>query len=312
MNIKRSVRLTRRSYRRKLIMFGVSIFMSLALVATGFAAWVLSNDATKEESGAVEIAAVHEESVEISEIEFIADNDKQTAPKNFTFEPLESDTYGRVRYDGKSNPENLDVKFQWSIDNYQIVGKIFIDFKVPANVYTAIERGWLYIDRQNPESSDTTGFEVIGDETKDGKNYKVLRYVVQGGQGEITADKTSPDGVVDYKVVDKTGDVVNKVTFTMNIAFKWGEAFDEMNPGIYYDTPPAQDNPAPDEYGANIDYDEVKKTLNEFKATLHGLHLLENFDIDEFNDLPEVVKEEDYYDKNPIPNYIIVINAQVA
>jgi len=308
MNIKRSVRLTRRSYRRKLIMFGVSIFMSLALVATGFAAWVLSNDASKEAEGLVEIAAVHEESVEISDIKFLKDNgDESTSDldRSFVFEPREGDTNGRVRY-GKSSeddtdtkPEDLDVKFKWSIDNYQIVGEVFVDFKIPVNVYDAIDAGWIDIDLQNADTEDNTGFKVIGDETKDGKDYKVLRYVVQTAQGTITAN--GGDGVVSY-TVEKDGDTVTKVNFVMEIEFTWGEVFGAQNPGDYYDDDPV---------GSAVDYDDVKLTLNTFRATLHGLDHLENFDMDTFNALPES-DQKTLCDQNPIPNYIIVINAQVA
>lgn len=300
MNIKRSVRLTRRSYRRKLIMFGASIFASLALVATGFAAWVLSNDAKKEESGEVVIAAVHEESVDISDIQFIKDDPNNEAEKadSFIFEPLESDTLGRVRYDGSSDPENLDVKFQWSIDNYQIVGNVYVDFKIPATVYSAIEAGWIDIDVK--DANETSGFELRSDETiKNEQNadvsYKVLRYYIQNQQGAITAADQSEDGVVSY-TVEKDGDTVSKVTFTMNIAFTWGDEFDGLNPGIYYDTP-YEDGVS----GANVEYEDVKKTLNELKATLHGLTY------DEYMEL-----EESEIEDLKVENYIIVINAEVA
>ena len=306
MNIKRSVRLTRRSYRRKLIMFGVSIFMSLALVATGFAAWVLSNDATKEESGAVEIAAVHEESVEISNIQFLDANGNVSEldlDKSFVFEPKEGDTTGRVRY-GKSSeddidtkPENLDVKFQWSIDNYQIVGDIFVDFKIPANVYKAIEDGWIDINIQEVDEGAVGGFELIGDETKDGKNYKVLRYYIQTNQGTITGEGNVGNGVVTY-TVDKDGDTVTKVYFVMEIEFTWGELFGGQNPGYYYDTDPV---------GAAVEYDDVKKALNTFKATLHGIDPDTYMGLDEA-DQKNLCKDPEYL----IPNYIIVINAQVA
>lgn len=306
MNIKRSVRLTRRSYRRKLIMFGVSIFMSLALVATGFAAWVLSNDASKEAEGLVEIAAVHEESVEISDIKFLKDNgDESTSDldRSFVFEPREGDTSGRVRY-GKSSeddtdtkPEDLDVKFKWSIDNYQIVGEVFVDFKIPVNVYEAIDAGWIDIDRKDAEAGDTIGFETVAGSSD--PNYVLLRYYVQTNQGAITAN--GGDGVVSY-TVEKDGDTVTKVNFVMDIEFTWGTVFGGMNPGDYYDDDPV---------GSAVDYDDVKLTLNTFRATLHGLDHLENLDMATFNALSES-DQKALCDEHPIPNYIIVINAQVA
>ena len=279
--------------------------MSLALVATGFAAWVLSNDASEELEGKVEIAAVHEESVDISNIQFIKDDPTNDAERadSFIFEPQAGDTTGRVRYDGSSHPENLDVKFQWTIDNYQIVGEIFVDFKIPANVYKALdaENGWLYIDRQNADTGDNTGFKVIGDETKDGKDYKVLRYVVQTAQGAINASGQTEDGVVKYEVAP--GDVVNTVTFTMNIAFEWGDTFHGDNPGEYYDQS-YQDDPAA---GSAVDFQTMKDTLNTFKATLHGIDPADYIGLEE--DAQKALCEEP---EHKIPNYIIVINAQVA
>ena len=72
-------RLTRKSYRRKLIMFGASIFMSLALVATGFAAWVLSKDAQVQDNGSVEVGKITESNIEIEGITFVKD-DKGNSP----------------------------------------------------------------------------------------------------------------------------------------------------------------------------------------------------------------------------------------
>lgn len=37
-------KLTRNSYKRKIILFGVIVFMSIALISTGFAAWVMSQE----------------------------------------------------------------------------------------------------------------------------------------------------------------------------------------------------------------------------------------------------------------------------
>ena len=301
MNIKRSVRLTRRSYRRKLIMFGVSIFMSLALVATGFAAWVLSKDAQKTESGAVEIGAVTEASVEISEITFIKDNEAQVNPDKFIFEPLESDTTGRVRYDGESAPENLDVKFTWTISNYQIVGDLFIDFKVPATVYTAVTEGWLSLPAGFVLQDATEEIPADQNGTDAAATYKVLRYTIQNQAGALRESGSTDDGVLSYTVT-KDADIVTAVTFTMNIPFSWGADFEGLNPGIYYDT----DFPEAPSKGTGVDFDEVKSTLNKFKATLHGIEYNETFE-----DLSEDDKKT-LYDESPVAKYFIVINANVA
>ncbi len=274
------------------------MFMSLALVATGFAAWVLSKDAQKEESGAVEIGAVTEASVEISEITFLKDNDAQVNPDRFVFEPLSTDTTGRVRYDGESAPENLDVKFTWSISNYQIVGDLFVDFLVPEAVYTAITEEWLAL----PEGfALQTATETKKNDDQEDVTYKVLRYTIQNQAGAITASGATNDGILSYTVT-KDGDTVSAVAFTMNIPFSWGAEFDGLNPGIYYDTP----YPDAPSKGTGVDFNVVKATLNQFKAKLHGIEYNETFE-----GLPEGDKKT-LYDENPIDKYYIIINANVA
>lgn len=293
MKKNKSTRLTRRSYKRKLIIFGVSIFMSIALSATGFAAWVISKDTQKHIDGKVEIGAVTEASVEIEGLDFV--ENKNT----FIFEPLESDTTGRVRYDGSSKPENLNVQFTWTIKNYQIVGDVFVEFKLPSAVYTAVTEGWLSI----PGDFTMAAPETIGD-----VNYTVLRYTIQAPSDpnnpkpRITENGSTSDGLLEYVVTKDDDGLVKDVTFTMDINFEWGSAFNGDNPGIYYDKTYEQ---YPNT-GAEVSYADLKDTLNKFKATLHGL---------EYNDAFKALSEEakaEKYTQNPIDKYYIYINAQVA
>ena len=296
MNKTKNMRFTRHSYKRKLVIFGVSIFMSIALSATGFAAWVISKDTKKQLEGSVEIGAVTEASVEITDMSFIGtENDK-----NFRFEPLENDTSGRVRYDGNSLPENLDVEFTWKIKNYQIVSDVFVEFKLPSTVYDAVERDWIALPN---------GFEMSAPEEIDDKEYTVLKYRIQDPKNpddpkpKITNSGSTTDGILSYEVTkDETTGLAKEVVFTMKIAFEWGEAFKGDNPGIYYDKAYADDIIA----GENVPYETVKATLNEFKATLHGITYNE-----EFEAKSEEAKANDYVD-NPIGKYYIVINATVA
>ena len=312
MTKKRNVRLTRRSYRRKLIMFGVSIFMSLALTATGFAAWVLSKDAQKKAEGTVEIGAVTESIVEITNIEFLRDESdpESVDPAKFVFEPKENDTVGRVRYDGKSQPENLGVKFTWTVKNFEIVGDMFVDFKVPATVYTAIEKGWLTLPMK---TGDTTGFELL-EKTEEiaTKTYKVLRYSIN--TATLTADGKTADGILEYDVTTNDS-AVTQVVFTMKIDFAWGEVFDGKNPSEYYDFNYSNEEGYTGEpaMGTDISYNEVKATLSEFKHTLHGLTYTRDAEtgLDEtFEALPQNEKDKLYND-NPIDKYYVEINAKV-
>lgn len=287
MNKNKNMRFTRRSYKRKLIIFGVSIFMSIALSATGFAAWLISKDTNQDTNGQVQIGAVSEASVEISDITFIGD------VNNFIFEPLEEDVTGRVRYDGTSAPENLGVEFTWTIKNYQTVSDVFVEFKLPASVYTAVTKGWLSLSDK---------FELSAPTEINGTAYTVLKYKIQESANKIT-DNGSKDGIIEYTVTkDESTGLPSEVVFTMNIDFEWGDEFHGDNPGVYYDESYEDDPTA----GINVSYAELKATLNEFKATLHGITYNADFEA-----LSEADKAAQYTQK-PIKDYFIVINATVA
>ena len=155
------MRLTRKSYRRKLIMFGFSVFMSLALTATGFAAWVLSKDAVKNTEGQVQVGAVTEKTIEISDITFTKKDGNGAAIKSFLFEPAKDDSEGRVRWNGVDF-ENMDLTIQWTIVNYQLVGDYYVEFKLPAGIYNAIEEGYITL---SDSFTDTEKTETVDDET---------------------------------------------------------------------------------------------------------------------------------------------------
>lgn len=280
---RKLVKLTRSAYKRKIIMFGVSIFMSLALTATGFAAWVLSKDAKVQTEGGIEVGAVTEANVEIKDLVF-SEKDVLGEPiKNFVFEPLASDTTGRVRYDGESKPEDMDIMLQWKVVNYQNVDNLFVDFKIPATVKAAIDLGYIALPESFAIQQQT---ETIGEQT-----YYVAKYDIGN---TITATGASDDGLLSYTVTDDAG--VRTVVFTMKVQFLWGATFGGVNPGLYYDSAE----------GNTVAYDTVKATLNQFKATIHGI----TYDA-AFEAKTEAQKDE-LYTQNPIDKYYFIVNATVA
>ncbi len=245
----RRVRLTRRSYRRKLVAFGVAIFISIALLATGFAAWMLSTDAHANTTGGVAVADVSDAGVEVTDINFAGDI------KDFTFEPVKDDNDGRVRWDEKSGTyEDLDIQISWTVKNAHSVGTTSIAFEIPEAIQNAIDKNYL-------DLPDAFGTGVKG--TNKDTNKVVYTYTV----ADITAlldpqvnlltatklphDSANPNGpMYDMK-------------YTLTLKFLWGTHFEKVNPSIYYDTVEA---------GINTPYNEVKKTLLDIKSTIYGVN----------------------------------------
>lgn len=98
------VKMTRKSYKRRKIILGVSLFSSVSFkYLLDFAAWVLASQAEAEKTGNITVGTVSDSSIKISNVQFKDDND------SFIFEPKESDKTGRVRSDKTGPYENLSV-----------------------------------------------------------------------------------------------------------------------------------------------------------------------------------------------------------
>lgn len=153
-------KLTRNSYKRKIILFGVIVFMSIALISTGFAAWVMSQEKKKSTSGNVTVGAVTEGNIEVT-------LDPLTV-KDFKFEPKESDTTGRVRND-KTNFESLTVTVTGTIKNTQFLKEATIKMNVKDAVKQAETDGYIIL----PECANS---EVVLTLTESGTNEKKFSY----------------------------------------------------------------------------------------------------------------------------------------
>lgn len=155
-------KLTRNSYKRKIILFGVIVFMSIALISTGFAAWVMSQEKKQSTSGNVTVGAVTEGNIEV-----ILD---ELTVKDFKFEPKESDTTGRVRND-KTNFESLTVTVTGTIKNTQFLKEATIKMNVKDAVKQAETAGYIIL----PECANS---EVVLTLTESGTNEKKFSYEI--------------------------------------------------------------------------------------------------------------------------------------
>lgn len=153
-------KLTRNSYKRKIILFGVIVFMSIALISTGFAAWVMSQEKKQSTSGNVSVGAVTEGNIEV-----ILD---ELTVKDFKFEPKEGDNTGRVRSDG-TNFESLTVTVTGTIKNTQFLKEATIKMNVKDAVKQAETAGYIIL----PECANS---EVVLTLTESGTNEKKFSY----------------------------------------------------------------------------------------------------------------------------------------
>ena len=217
-------KLTRNSYKRKIILFGVIVFMSIALISTGFVAWVMSQEKKQSTSGNVTVGAVTEGNIEV-----ILD---PLTVKDFKFEPKESDTTGRVRNDG-TNFESLTVTVTGTIKNTQFLKEATIKMNVKDAVkittdYLSKEQGEERMKqdsslKENPnliKAFDTS--KDISDTNPDYKEVKIAFKVVEPNSSKkilVNAAQISDDS-------DEDG---NEVDDEDSIPDKWNEGEDDQD-----------------------------------------------------------------------------------
>ena len=226
-------KITRRSYKRKKIVMGLALLGAIGLVSTGFAAWVLSSNANKEQGTGLKVGQVAESSMEIQELEVKGLDTKRGSetlgseiPTTvFSFNPKYNDNTGRVRYgaEGDECGERLSLTITGKVTEAQNLGSLTIGPKsVPDKVLQA----------------ETDGYIVVPACLK----------------GVVTLSNPA-----DYTVT--TNDGISVASFTYKVEFLWGSLFNGMNPAEYYDD-------LTEEQASNS---EINQKLTNMHSLLDGL-----------------------------------------
>ena len=87
--------------------------MSIALISTGFAAWVLSQDDEQTTDGNVQVGIVADSSIDITLEKLnniLVTNETASGKFSFNFEPEANDSFGRVTWQDEAESMNLIVQ----------------------------------------------------------------------------------------------------------------------------------------------------------------------------------------------------------
>ena len=156
--------LTRRSYRRKRIVGGLSLFMALALISSGFATFVISSQSNKDGQGNVQVGTVSDKAMTIT-----IDNDDNLG--SFVLDTKKIDNRGAVRSDATTTQEeNLSITITGSITNFDYLGKLNIRLSALEDEDTfledAVEKGYIVL----PECASIDGYNFTNEEINAVKN----------------------------------------------------------------------------------------------------------------------------------------------
>ena len=234
-------KLTRKSYQRKAMVVGATAFAGIALMATGFAAWVISSSATKNVQGNVNVGVVSDKSIKLT-VNPITDK--------FSFDSKRDDKTGRVRCDGK-NWENLSITVSGEYTNPDMVNKFNI----------ALRMGTVASEDADPVF-DTKAETRFTNAAAEPNKYIVLPACFgPAGVDFNTTGETGGEGKTLTVASDKS-----KATFSYTISFAWGDHFkdtlgtkENLNPSEFYDSTTGTTN-----YGG----DAYKEDLNKFFKAL--------------------------------------------
>ena len=226
-------KLTRRSYKRKKVAFAAVILGGVALVSSGFAAWVLSNDVNQKNDGGIKYGTITDGTLKMEVFSFSNEaedkkGEKLTAEAKlneyFSFDADEKDTAGtqtenshknRMYWQekGEEKPECLSNTFVVEItSDTDTLDNFNIKLSVTGGSF---EKGVAAEYVVLPNCFSDTGVKISTWGDSAGSSLENDSY---------TATKT--------KLEDNTF----KWTIQYTISFKWGGRFNGKNPCYFFDS----------------------------------------------------------------------------
>lgn len=193
------MKLTRKSYNRRIFTFGTLVFLSAALMSTGFATWIMSKDASQNQTGNVTMGTITDGEVSFKEINFSA--------QDFAFEPAKDDESGEVIWNG-TDSENLTITITGKVSPAKYIGSLTVNLEAK----DAVKTNLMKAAGLNPETGEVDS--------------SLNQYIIL------------PECFNTVKTLEKTThytDANDERTFTYNVSFGWGTYFGKKNPSIYLD-----------------------------------------------------------------------------
>ena len=209
---------TRKSFSRKAIIVIASVFLVISLTATGFAAWLISNDAGANKDGNVTVSDISDQILGVT-------IDTAT-PEKINFGPANGDTTGNIQYvsTNAEDVESLKVTVKGTVKNFNTMKEMEVSIKVPDSVIKAA--GYKLNEDGNTYSEDVSLPKYI--ELPAGAQDSKGNYIVSGSKVVYTEE--SKIGEKPVFTVSAT-----EATFEFVIEFRWGALFENENPSLYLD-----------------------------------------------------------------------------
>ena len=168
---------TRKFYNKKLVALGLSAFMGIGLISTGFAAWVMSKDANTTPTGNVNVAVVTDASAKIDlSGSAVQDGNVWNLNDPLRFDADRKDKEGRMSFNGGDNEgEDLTVTIKGVLTSdvpYELKAKLTL----PASIVAAMEAGYIKWAQDAIDYTVETEVDLSQDEATKGAFEIVLSF----------------------------------------------------------------------------------------------------------------------------------------
>lgn len=250
-------KVTRHAFSKKAIMITASLFVTLALITTGFAAWLISSGASGEGTGNITTATIDDARLGLT----VA----MAEGKDFVCSgPQADDTVPHIMYEApkegeKDDKEVLTATVTGTIKNYDRLKEFNITIKISDKALTAA--GYTWTETNEGSLKNRTYTYNAGNACISLPEYAVDtdgRFLpLPSDTSKTTAPKTISAG--DSMFTDGTTE--NEKKFTFDVTFGWGEKFKGCNPGRYLDREEADHLP-----DKTYTVDEKKEIMTELRS----------------------------------------------
>lgn len=272
-------KVTRHAFSKKAIMITASLFVTLALITTGFAAWLISSGASGEGTGNITTATIDDARLGLT----VA----MAEGKDFVcFGPQADDKVPHIMYDSskdgeKNDKEVLVATVTGTIKNYDRLKEFKITIKISDKALTAAGYTWTETNEgslKNRTYTYNAGNACISlPEYAVDKDGRFLP-LPSDPSNKTTAPKTISAG--DSMFTD--GATENEKKFTFDVTFGWGEKFEGCNPGKYLDG--EEPGHSPDEIFAGAStLEEIVDIKKKIMTELRSLFVDESGNVDAAN-----------------------------
>lgn len=217
---------TRKSFSRKAIIIIASVFLVISLTATGFAAWLISNNADGKGEGNVTASNVSDAILGVT-----IDSSENLGTINFG--PEAGDNEGNVRAEDASDVESLTVTVTGKIGNFNTLDKMLVTVNCPDEVLTAAGYTWT-----GDDGARTYAYN------KDKAFIALPAYAMDkdGKALPLPAGEDTTKAMTYESSLFTAGDNENEKKFSVEVKFGWGALFEGNNPGRYLDEETVSEN----------------------------------------------------------------------